>query len=217
MMTNNATTPLVFVDTETTGLSHRRLPWELAVIRRDPGGSRRELHLFIEVDLSDADPCGLDVGRFYDRHPYGRWLASGALHLVDVMRNKPVTNLWPFGTPTGDGYVTQEVAAIMWCRWTHGAHVVGAVPNFDTETMDRAARLAGLTSGHHYHLMDIENLVVGYLAGRGDVRQPPWHASDLFAAVGVTIPDVEQHTALGDARGVERAWDKIMGSDVSDG
>jgi hypothetical protein len=222
--------PIVFADTETTDIGPRRLAWELAMIRREPGGTRSEFQAYIEVDLSDANPFALGVGRFYDRHPLGRWLSAGPVSTVGLTAGPPLVDsarVERTTTPVTTGlYITQRQAALAWCRWSHGAHLVGAVPNFDTEVMGWASRAAGLTTGHHYHLADVENLITGWLRGRlkfdtwlesGDrarveaLSMPPWDSDALFAEIGVTIPDEERHTALGDARSVERAWDRLMG------
>jgi hypothetical protein len=223
------TVPLCFVDTETTDISHRRLAWEMAIIRRDPDGDHRELQTFIEVDLSDANPFALGIGKFYDRHPLGRWLSSRSTqHVANALADFPTTGgrHWSGGTEQTSGYITQREAALLWCRWTHGAHVIGAVPNFDTEVMAAASATSGLLAGHHYHLADIENLITGYLRGRLKFDQtldpgerermerlsvPPWKSDELLAEVGVSIPESERHTALGDARAVERAWDALYG------
>lgn len=192
------TVPLCFVDTETTGLHHTRQPWDVAVIRREPDGTQIEWQAYLDVDLSEADPFGLHVGRFYERHPFGRWLSGREGHLEKEW--------W-----LDDGItITQYVAAGRFARITHGAHIVGAVPNFDTETMAALARDNELLNAHHYHLINVETLIVGFLAGRGEPLTPPWTSDDLFAAVGVTTPEDERHTALGDARAVMRAYDAVM-------
>jgi hypothetical protein len=61
-------TPLVFLDTETTGVHPAREVWEIGMIRRDDEGER-EIQFFVDVDLSLADPFGLSIGKFYERHP----------------------------------------------------------------------------------------------------------------------------------------------------
>lgn len=228
--------PLCFADTETTDIGHRRLPWEIAVIRREPDGTRREYHAFVAVDLSDASPFALKVGRFYDRHPLGRYLSGqvndlagpGCLLAGPAMRGGVMASVAEvIADPPQPGkdtyrqlYLSTADAALAWCRWTHGAHVIGAVPNFDTEVMESAARGVGLLPAHHYHLCDVENLIVGYLLGVAtaedmprlrDLATPPWKSDDLFAELGVVVPEEARHTALGDARGVELAWDVVMG------
>jgi hypothetical protein len=200
-------TPLVFVDCETDGVHSTRKPWEIAMIRRDERGER-ETSFFVEIDLSTADPFGLKVGRFYGRHPHGRFL-SGATESYDP------GDLSPMATP---------VAAEWVARWTHGAHLVGAVPNFDAEMLDRLLRDHRLILTWHYHLIDIEAMAVGYLAGLraaaagengldADLPSLPWDSDDLSRACGVEPPgEEERHTALGDARWAMRLYDAITRS-----
>lgn len=195
------TAPLCFVDTETTGIHPQRLPWEIAIIRREPDGTQTEHQMFLKVDLSKADPFGLRVGRFYDRHPM-------ALFGWD---NREA---WEACTHPADAAEKVE-------RLTRGAHLVGAVPNFDAEVLDRLLRRNGLLPAWHYHLVDVEALAVGYLAGIQRARHQlglavdprpalPWKSDDLSRACGVEpAADEDRHTALGDARWAMRLYDAI--------
>lgn len=181
--------PLVFLDTETTGVHPQRLPWEIALIRRQPDGTEREVLIQVApVDLSHADPRGLAVSRFYERH-------------FDFN-----------GDPNMRARVLCEVdAAAMVDQYTRNAHIVGAVPNFDTETLDAMLRRHRLCPGWHYHLIDVENLAVGHLAARGTPLAPPWESDWLSINCGVTPPDdKERHTAMGDAQWVKRWYDALM-------
>lgn len=192
------TAPLCFVDTETDGVHPDRKVWEIAIIRREPDGRETTWSDFIEIDLSTADPFGLRVGRFYERHPLGR-------HLSGLTR--------PTGK-TGLGQsLTRSAAAMHVARLTHGAHLVGAVPNFDAEVFDRLLRAHGLAPAWHYHLQDVETLAVGYLRGQGKLAPAlPWSSSDLAQAVGVPPqPEEDRHTALGDARYARAVYDAVMG------
>lgn len=196
--------PLCFIDTETTGLHHERRPWDVAVIRREPDGTSVEWQAFLDVDLSKADPFALQIGHFYERHPLGRWLSGRGGDL-----NRPWA--WRVNDASRCLLMEREDAALQFARITHGAHIVGAVPNFDTSTMGDLARNNELLNAHHYHLIDVETLAVGFLAGRGEPIAPPWSSDDLSAALGVTPPgDVERHTALGDARWAQRLYDAVM-------
>lgn len=214
------TAPIVYVDTETTRLGPRRLPWDLALIRVEPDGTRWEFQTFIDIDLSDADPFSLGIGRFYERHPVGIWHAYGVSEeTVDELMDGPPT------AGARPSFMTLEQAAGAWCRWTHGCHVIGAVPNFDTEVMGDVVRENRLIANHHYHLSDIENLIAGFLRGRlrydremtvderarvMELADLPWDSDALFAEIGVTTPEGERHTALGDARTVERAHNVLL-------
>jgi hypothetical protein len=195
-------TPLCFLDTETTGVHPGRQVWEIAMIRRDDSGET-EASFFVDVDLSAADPFGLSVGRFYERHPHGQYL-SGRSNT-------------PGGKSITDEPLTVIDAAHEVARMTHGAHIVGIVPNFDTETLDPLLRAHGLIPAWHYHLIDVEAMAVGYLRGRGweditDAIDVPWRSDDLSRACGVEPPsDDERHTALGDARWAQRWYDAITG------
>jgi hypothetical protein len=205
------TAPLCFIDTETTGLHADRKVWEIAMIRREAGHPGRSTTFFVEVDLSNADPFGLSVGRFYERHPVGRWIAGLA---------------GPTEMPTAEesgSYLTAHAAALLVAKYTHGAHLVGSVPNFDAETLAPLLEWENLTPSWHYHLVDVENLAAGYCAGRwaqaaadghpaesGPFQPLPWKSDELSRACGVEPPTAEErHTAFGDAHWAMRLYDAI--------
>jgi hypothetical protein len=189
--------PLCFVDTETDGVHPDRRPWEIALIRRDPDGTETTWAEFVQIDLSTSDPFGLRVGRFYDRHPLGHTIARGR----------------PYAPAA-----TRAAAAVRVAQLTHGAHLVGMVPNFDAEVLDRLLRDQGLAPAWHHHLIDVEPLVVGYLAAQGRPTAPPWKSTDLTEAIGVPAPsENERHTALGDARWARAAYDAVMSTPANPG
>lgn len=203
--------PLAFVDTETTGVHPGRRAWEIAIIRREPDGTETTLHVFVaDVDLSEADPFGLKVGRFYERHPaFARTpevaaaIAHGRALGLEVPKDEPCLD--------------EDDLAPMVERMTRGAHLVGAVPNFDAEVFAAMLRRHRLTPAWHYHLIDVEALAVGYLAGRrpfdgSDPVALPWSSDALSRACGVEpAGDDERHTALGDAKWAMRLYDAIVG------
>ena len=196
-------TALVFLDTETTGLSLDDDIWEFAAIRREPDGTESELHLFLEHSPTKCarlpESFRLDHERRFPAMTHdGKWHPDvskrhNAAELIDeFLQGRP--------------------------------HIVGAVPNFDTE---RIARLCSewfeeWSAPWHYHLIDVENLAVGYLAGLraagagenghdADLPSLPWKSDDLSLAVGIEPPTAERHTAMGDARWAMRLYDRITG------
>jgi hypothetical protein len=182
---------IVFLDTETTGLSLDDDIWEFAAIRREEDGTEAVWHLFIEHSVTKCnrlpEPFRADHANRYD--PALAWRREEAAEHVAVL-------------------------------FTGRPHVVGAVPNFDTERLARLLLRLDLVPGWHYHLIDVENLAVGYLAGRasmGDLdaglAMPdlPWDSDVLSRACGVEPPTKDRHTAMGDARWAMALYDAIMG------
>jgi hypothetical protein len=205
-------TALCFLDTETTGLHPARRVWEFGCVLRRPAAPQAEYQFFVDVDLDEADPAGLAVGGFYERHPVGRWLSGRVEH-----RPRPA---W-FSGPVNGALLSETQAAQVAARVTHGAVVVGAVPSFDTVSLDWLLREHGHLPQWHYHLVDVENLAVGYLARHREeitgstlfdrMLTPPWSSTELAEALGVTIDDEDRHTALGDARWAMALYDAVMG------
>lgn len=213
--------PLCFLDTETTGVHPSRQVWEIGMIRREPDGWQLESQFFVQADLREADPFGLTIGRYWERHPMGQYIAKARWDGSDE--------------DTLHATLSPAQAAELVAHYTHGAHLVGAVPSFDANTLDPLLRAHGHLPAWHYHLIDVEALMVGYLAGRiaayseddsiagADANMawleevqaaiaPPWSSRDLaLLAAGITQPDDEQHTALGDARWAMRIYDHILG------
>lgn len=196
-MPENAPAPIVFLDTETTGLHPNRRPWEIAMIRRPalPGQADNVTILVEDVDLSFADLRALQIGRFYERHTRLDALVSRGEKM-----------------PAGTILVPESEAARTVEQWTRGAHIVGAVPNFDAETLAAMLLRHRLCPAWHYHLIDVENLIVGWLAAKGLESPLPWKSDELSEAVSVAPPsDQERHTAMGDAWWAMRIYDRIVG------
>lgn len=203
---------LVFIDTETTSLRPDRRAWEVGLVERtagsfeSPGHKDIEHHWFVAtsaLDLGNADPFALKIGRFYERHPY--------------FTDKPDKS------SRFEASVLREVEHI-----TRGAHLVGAVVSFDAEVLAARMRAHGICPSWHYHLIDVEALTVGYLSAmarvHGDLAEYataeelrkaatlPWKSDELAAAVGVKLPsDDQRHTALGDARWARDIYDAVVG------
>jgi DNA polymerase III epsilon subunit-like protein len=191
------TGPVCFVDTETTGLDpDRHEIWEVGLILPD-GAEHR---WFLPVDLGRADARALAIGRFHDRYPKPSY--GPRPHIVDG-----VTDLDDF--------------AYEFAELTRGRHLVGAVVSFDAERLSKLLRANGACPEWHYHLIDVEALAVGYLAGtRGttdddtsveNLVTPPWKSDQLTEALGIHVPEAEKHTALGDARWAKAIYEAVMG------
>lgn len=191
---------LAFLDTETTGLHRDRRAWEVGLIVRDLDANTQSepQRWFIrgeDLDLPNAQPIGLVIGGFYDRHPeYARTTPEGS--------NR---------TPVSEARLMRHYIEPL----TRGAHIVGAVPNFDTEVLTAAFARAGIAPSWHYHLIDVEALAVGHLARwcmtdgeRTDLPALPWNSDDLSRMLGVEpAPPELRHTAAGDADWAMRLFD----------
>jgi len=85
-------------------------------------------------------------------------------------------------------------------------HLVGAVPDFDAY---RLTHQLGV-SGWHYHLIDVENLAAGYLAGSGRLLPDlPWDSNTLSRAVRVNPDNFARHTAMGDVMWARAIFDAV--------
>lgn len=185
-------TKLVFLDTETTGLRPDRRAWDVGLIIRDPGqpGDGVEHQWFVDaddLDLGNADPFGLEVGRFYERHPQYNGTDDGFLHVEEEVT------------------VLASVEAI-----TRGAILIGAVPNFDAEVLGERMRANGILPSWHHHLVDVETLAAGALR-----QPPPWDFDAMLAAYELKYDDADRHTALGDARMARDLYDAVLGGKVA--
>ena len=128
-------TPILFVDVETLGLSLDAPIWELAVIYRDTDGADHEYHWFVRHSATAEDlrqlpaPFRSDYwARFEGDMAMHRGIIRGVLDaLIGMSAAKPV--------------------------------LVGAVPNFDA---DRITHQLGVTGWSH-RLRCVETLTAGHL------------------------------------------------------
>lgn len=178
------TQPICFVDTETTGLDPDvHEIYEVGLITPDG----EEHHWWLPVDLGKADPRALEIGNFYDRYPE---------------RGDPgleISSIWTF--------------AKEFEKLTRGMHLGGCVPSFDEERLRKLLRRKGAAPGWHYHIVDVEPLMIGFIAGCGAQSMPslPWKSADLSRSIGVDPDLFEKHTALGDARWARECYLAVMG------
>lgn len=198
---------LAFIDTETTSLRPDRRAWDIGMIVRDDEDERDYVHwdnIFIDIrdlDLGNADPFSLKVGRFHERHP-------------QMKHTDPVQAAYA----GNDGSWKSELSALTEVeRLTRNAYLVGANVRFDAEVLETRMRANGILPMWNYHLVDIQALALGYIMGAQlpESKVAPslqMKSSDLSDALGVAMPtEDERHTALGDARWAMRVFDKVMG------
>ncbi|MEV1295799.1 hypothetical protein [Pseudonocardia sp. NPDC049635] len=206
--------PIVWVDTETTGVGPDRVPWEIAVVRRAPDGSESEHRWFLPVDAAKADGFALRLGGFWDRHPGGRAATRRELDERILLDDAPALS-------ARAGMADPGRTAVELMRLTHGAVWVGANPAFDAELVERLLRQHGMQPTWNYHLVDTGTLMLGYLharadAGLGERPSVTYRSDDLAKLVGVEpASDEERHTALGDARWCQRIYDRVTGGVTS--
>jgi DNA polymerase III epsilon subunit-like protein len=190
-------TRLIFLDTESTGLDpDRHETWEVAAIVRDLDNPDHtddtEYHWFLYVNLDKADLIALNIGRYFERHPT----------MLDSNQHPVCWN---------DTSFAREFFLL-----SIGAHIVGAVPDFDTRFLSKILRRNNLLAAWHYHLVCVENLAAGKLG-----MEPPWKSDEVFAKLGYNTDTDEyragKHTAMGDARVVRDIYDLIMAKSNSRG
>lgn len=184
-------TDIVFLDTETLGVHIDAPIWELAAVRRnfaeDGSYKEHELHIFIHHYAPPwlTGPNALPEQFAAD---YGRRFRAGSAY--------------------GKSGAAEVLSSFLAGR----PHIVGAVPNFDTERIShQLLRPAHIPDPWHYHLIDVENLAVGYLAARGGLTEPPYKSDDLSRAIGIEPDGFERHTAMGDVLWVRAQYDAVMG------
>jgi hypothetical protein len=176
---------IAFLDTETLGLHPSAPVWEFAAIRREYNGMEyveKEFHCFIE-------------------HRSSPWLRK----FPDPFKTDYLNRY-----RHADRILSRAEAAVIIDEAMAGAHIVGAVPSFDTERLAKLLTRQGITPSHHYHLIDVENLVLGWLAGRGEAPAPPWKSDELSKAIGVDPEQFDRHTAMGDVLWVKAQYDKVI-------
>lgn len=144
----------------------------------------------LPVDLGHAEPMALRIGRFHERR-------------------------WDFSRLTSPTTFVNEFAKL-----TDGCHLVGAVVSFNEERLRRLMRRNHYCPTWHYHIVDVEALAVGYLAGVSETSLGPgvhpgstlpWDSKELTRALGIDLDQFDAHTALGDARWAKAIYEKICG------
>jgi hypothetical protein len=213
---------IAFVDVETVGLDPRQHGiWEVGLILYTPPDADgkspddEEYVWQLPVDVASADPASLSISRYYER----RWDPLRTAVDYDAVLDRVLAGVDRFGHPElavpSNG---MDRWAARFAALTAGCVVAGMVPSFDMERLDLLLRDHGAAPAWHYRPICVETLAVGCLYGRGDPDVPeygwkpdekrrrdvrsglPWSSAALLDVFGVSVPDGERHTALGDAR-----------------
>lgn len=178
--------PLVFIDTETTGLNYTHDDvWEVAAIRREDSGLEFQVHFFVE---HDEDRCRALPEPFATDHA-ARFGDSRVAPTLSV------------------GDAADKIRGLFAGR----AHMVAANPAFDSRML---SRLVGGADPWNYHLIDVEAMALGWTAGRsyltGIQWKLPYKSDNLSRWCGVEPPFRDRHTALGDVLWVAEWYDSMV-------
>ena len=87
-----------------------------------------------------------------------------------------------------------------------GAYLVGAVPDFDANHLERMCRKVGLEPTWDHHLLDVETLALPLIAPGPD---GPRSLARTCQALGVDHDKDQAHGALYDARQAMRVFDRV--------
>lgn len=201
----------IVLDTETCGLALDDDIWEVGAIVRRRDGRQGEFHAFVDHDPAKC----INLPPSFRADHVARFPGASAEHGCTGSGPKSL----------GQADTARVLAGLL--GGDPKPHIVGAVPNFDTERIARLLRAHGYEPGWHYHLIDVENLAVGFLRGRlaestvwmpgeeerlRELLTPPWSSEELSLQCGVEPPGPdERHTALGDAKWALRWYDAITG------
>ncbi|WP_047890966.1 hypothetical protein [Micromonospora sp. RV43] len=178
--------PLCFIDTETTNTSPHRRAWEVAYILRRPGREEERGSWLVEhddLDMANADPDALNVGRFYERHP-------------QVNPHSPTFTVHP------EREVMRQVE-----RVTRHATLIGSNVPFDKELLGDRMRAHGFLPNWHYKPECIATLARAVLLGRRVPLTGEEKSDDLSRLVGVDPARFDRHTAMGDCEWSAALWD----------
>lgn len=180
---------LVFLDTETTSLQPNREAWEIGMICRTEYGET-EHHLFVDVDLTWADPEALEIGRFTERFPFDDAVSreTAAATVATVTAGAVIVGSNPhFDVATLEPLLRE----FGWQPTWHYRPLCAA-------TM-AAGYLAAASSDDRRQQLGIDD-------GR-------YRSYNVSRALGIEPPSAaEAHTALGDAAWTMRLFDRITGA-----
>lgn len=176
---------IVFLDTETLGLHPDAPIWEFAAVRRPGPAGQHSIDIDFILRHDDLD-CG--------------WLEELPEPFAADYRAR-----YDWTTAAREPLAVKTIH-----QFTRDAHIIGANPSFDTERLAKLLRRHNIEPAWHYHLIDIENVIVGYLAAQHRLPVLPYKSDELSAAIGIDAADYARHTAAGDVAWVMAQWDAVM-------
>jgi DNA polymerase III epsilon subunit-like protein len=158
------TTTLAFLDLETTGLDpERHHIWEIGAIVRGHREAKfnGEWNIQMRPRLDAADPMALRISRYYERRHLVLKDHQTEAFVIDRPAYQKLT-----GGAGGRWYECNRmhVAGIV-AEMLDGAQLIGCVPSFDAAFLTQFLRRHWQAPTWHYHLIDVEQLAVGWLAG----------------------------------------------------
>lgn len=176
--------PLLFLDTETLGVSADAAVWEVACARFEDGRLVGHASMLVHHDPDRRDPT-LPPSFVADYEARFDW--DDAEHPKKVL-------------DTVDRYAEG------------GAIVCGSNPAFDMWKLELlAADVGGVVPRWHYHGIDVPVMAHGYLLGRGIAPAQPWRSDFLSQCIGIDPRDYDRHTAEGDVWWAKAMWDAMTG------
>lgn len=201
--------PLVFLDTETTGLSYDKQVWDVAMIRDNPDGTTERDQFMIQVFEESTELYEFNE----DSKQYNHWERYDAASTISAL----------------------AAAEHIKHMFRDNAHLVGMVPDFDSNALWRLIRdhSADSRAGFpwYYQVIDVDMIALGYfrgcLNGLAGLNNPaakmnkhtlerlvslPLNTNAASAYLGVPVPsDSERHTAMGDAKWTRNIYYALAG------
>lgn len=206
-----ANVPLVFCDTETTGLSYDKQVWEVAMIRDNPDGTTERDEFYLDVNVTDFGPFEFSE----EAKEYNHW-----------ERYYTKSTIVP-------GEAIRRIDHMFRDR----AHFIGMVPDFDANALWKIIRHAeGSRAGFpwYYQLIDVDMIALGYF--RNEYNNAARHEVGPFKTSGwegltslpvdtdavskyfdIEISEADRHTAMGDTIWTRKIFYALMGKDVPNG
>lgn len=199
-------TKIYAIDTETTGLAHGTDEvFDIGIVDIATGETW-EVHPRPSAEAVDQmHPAAAKVNRYHERTSHPDWWWDSDAVVVHLLHRL---------------FDSREV------------HIAGLIPWFDARFIEQWCdqRREVDRPQWHYHYIDLEPMVVGYLSAMASVTglpslrvTPPYGSDSLSASIGVQPPSEDgRHTALGDAQWAARIYRRIMmpstfpSADVSD-